>query len=257
MPPDYFNSPHGTRIAYRYTPGKSERNTLPGVVFLGGFRSDMDGTKACYLEQVCMRNGQAYLRFDYGGHGYSSGTFEDGTIGSWKQDAADIIDHIFGQRDVVLAGSSMGGWIALRLLLERSTHIKGVVGIAAASDFTRDIKNRISLQQQAILERKGYLELPSDYAEVPYTITRALLEDGEQQAVLNKAHTIDVPLVLIHGKQDTDVPWIKACDTAAAFNGPDTRVILIEKAGHRLSEPENLQVIANELANIHRLYRAF
>ncbi|SEN46924.1 Pimeloyl-ACP methyl ester carboxylesterase [Nitrosomonas marina] len=246
----YYDSPHGTRIAYCFTPGKTDRDTSPGIVFLGGFRSDMNGTKARFLEQICAQSGQSYLRFDYGGHGSSSGVFEQGTVGSWKQDAVDIIDHVFAQRGVVLVGSSMGGWIALRLLLERLVQVKGVIGIAAAPDFTRDIKNRMTSPERASLTRNGYLELPSAYAETPYIVTRALLEDGERQAVLDKVHEIQVPLVLIHGKQDADVSWKKARDTATAFKGPDTRVLLIDEAGHRLSKPENLRVIANELARI-------
>ncbi len=253
MKPSHYSSPHGIRIAYHYTPGKTERVGLPGVVFLGGFRSNMNGIKARYLEQICKRHGQAYLRFDYSGHGCSSGTFEDGTIGSWAQDATDIIDHIFGQHAVILVGSSMGGWIALRLLLNRTVPIRGIIGIAAAPDFTRDIWHRMSRQDRKILARNGYLEIPSDYTQEPYRISRTLLEDGEQQSVLSKTCTIQVPLVLIHGKQDTDISWKKADDTASVFNGPGTRVILVESGDHRLSEPENLRLIENELTTLSNL----
>ena len=254
MPPCYYRSPHGTRIAFHYTPGMSGRNSLPGVVFLGGFRSDMNGTKARHLEQFCARNGQAYLRFDYSGHGRFGGAFENGTIGSWTQDATDIIDHVFEQRAVILAGSSMGGWIALRILLDRPARVYAVIGIAAAPDFTRDIKNRMTPSDHEMLERNGYVEIPSDYAQNPYIFTRSLLKDGEQQAVLDSTYHIQVPLVLIHGRQDTDVPYKKAGDTASAFKGPNTRVILIEQAGHRLSEPENLRVIETELIRVSGLH---
>lgn len=253
MSPSYYNSPHGTRIAYHFTPGKTLQNPAPGIVFLGGFRSNMEGTKARYLEQVCTRNKQAYLRFDYGGHGYSDGMFEDGTISSWTQDAADIIEHVFGQYNIIFVGSSMGGWIALRLLLDRPAHIKGVIGIAAAPDFTQDIRNRMTPQDHAMLTGNGYLEIPNGYENNPAILTRSFLEDGEQQAILNKTHNIQVPLTLIHGKQDTDIPWKKALDIKSAFKGPDTRVILIEKANHRLSEPENLRTIEIEIARISGL----
>ena len=249
MPLCYYQSPNGTRIAYHYTPNKTIQN-IPGVVFLGGFCSNMDGIKARHLEQVCTQNGQAYLRFDYSGHGKSDGKFENGTIGSWTQDANDIINHIFGKQPVILVGSSMGGWIALRLLLNRSITIKGIIGIAAAPDFTLDIKKQMTPHDSQKLENNGYLERPSDYAHTPYIYTRTLLEEGKQQAILDKTHTVDVPIILIHGKQDTDVPWKKAYDTASVFNGPDTRVILVEKANHRLSEPENLHIIKAELTKI-------
>ena len=249
MPLCYYQSPNGTRIAYHYTSGKTIKNTL-GVVFLGGFCSNMDGIKARHLEQVCTQNGQAYLRFDYSGHGKSDGKFENGTIGLWIQDATDIISYIYGKQPVILIGSSMGGWIALRLLLNRSIPIKGIIGIAAAPDFTRDFENQITPQDHQKLANDGYLKRPSNYAHTPCIYTHTLLEEGKQQTILNKIHTVHVPIVLLHGKQDTDVPWKKAYDTASAFNGPDTRVILIEKGDHRLSKPENLHIIEAELTKI-------
>jgi len=253
MSPSYYHSPHDVRIAYHYTPNQEESGNPPGVVFLGGFNSNMNGIKALFLEHVCARKGLAYLRFDYSGHGCSSGTFENGTIGSWMQDTIDIIGHIFGDRSVILVGSSMGGWIALRLLLNGSVSIKGLIGVAAAPDFTRDIQDRMTQQESEMLQRKGYFKMPSNYAQEPYKITRALLEDGKLQSVLNTVHRIKAPLTLIHGKQDTDVSWKKACDIASTIDGPNTRVILIEKGDHRLSEPENLHLVETELANITNL----
>ena len=148
-------------LAYIYTPPASAGATLPLVMFLGGYRSDMQGTKAEYLEQQCKARGQAYVRFDYSGHGQSQGEFDDGTIGSWLGDATDILDHV-ASGPVVLVGSSMGGWIALLLAQKRAAMMHALIGIAAAPDFTEDIYCRLNGAQRQELEENGVAYVPND-----------------------------------------------------------------------------------------------
>jgi len=249
----YYNSPSGTKLAYVHTLPLKEGERLPAVVFLGGFKSDMAGTKAIYLEEHCKGRGQEFLRFDYSGHGKSSGDFSKGTIGSWKQDAMDIISHVLKDRDIILVGSSMGGWIALRLLIENPSHICAVVGIAAAPDFTKDIENMMSKEDHEMMERLGRLEIPNDYSDEPYIFTRKLLEDGREQSLLDERHNIGAPLVLIQGKLDRDVPWKKAIIIKEYFIGSDTEIIFIEDGDHRLSREEDLKVIDAQVRKLSGL----
>ncbi|MGH1376007.1 MAG: alpha/beta hydrolase [Alphaproteobacteria bacterium] len=230
------------KIAYIHIPAGKTGKEVPAVMFLGGFKSDMEGTKAIYLQEQCQKRGQEFLRFDYTGHGISDGAFIDGTIGKWAQDAIDIFDNIVS-RDVILVGSSMGGWISLLLLLKRSQHIKGVIGIAAAPDFTTDIENKMTDDQRQMVIEKDRLEVPNDYSDEPYIFTRALLEDGKAQSLLTKTHDINAPLTLIQGKKDADVAWEKALKIKECFQGPETEIIFIEDGDHRLSRPEDLKKI--------------
>ncbi|PCJ03285.1 MAG: alpha/beta hydrolase [Alphaproteobacteria bacterium] len=212
-------------------------------MFLGGFKSDMAGTKALYLEEKCSARGQEFVRFDYTGHGVSDGAFVDGTISAWRQDALDILDHVVTGRDVVLVGSSMGGWIALRILLERPDRVKGLVGIAAAPDFTKDVEEQMSAADRQMMADLGRLEIPNDYSDEPYIFTKALLEDGQEQSLLHKTYRISCSLTLIQGKLDADVPWEKACRIKECFQGPNTDIIFIEDGDHRLSRDDDLAVI--------------
>src|SRR3984957_19593812 len=154
----------------------------PTVIFLPGFRSDMTGDKATALAAFCAEHGQAMLRFDYSGHGASGGSFEDGTIGRWADDALAVIDRLTSG-PLVLVGSSMGGWIALLVALARKDRIAGLIGIAAAPDFTEAIWSAMTGEQRAILGRDGVMQRPSQYGE-PYPITRALIEDGRRRLLL-------------------------------------------------------------------------
>ena len=253
MSPSYYETPTGRRLAYVHTPHSSDGAGLPTVVFLGGFKSDMEGTKATHLEQLCADQGQEFLRFDYSGHGQSDGAFVDGTIGAWKQDAIDIMDHVLKGRRAIVIGSSMGGWIALRLLSEGREDIKGVIGIAAAPDFTKDIENKMSEAEKEMMNRIGRLEVPNDYSDEPYIFTQALLKDGAHQSVLDQEHVISVPLVLIQGKLDVDVPWEKALKIEEKFQGPDTKIIFIEDGDHSLSRPQDLSILSQEVKRLSEL----
>jgi len=244
----YLDRDNAETLAYIHSSAKNK--DLPAILFLGGFKSDMDGTKALYLEKKCINSAQEFLRFDYSGHGISKGDFVDGTIGSWLGDAQNMIDQIIKSKEIILVGSSMGGWIALRLLLQNQERVKGVVGIAAAPDFTRDIKAQMTTEQHNIIEKTGRLEEPNDYSDEPYIFTKALLDDGEKQSLLHDTYNVTTPITLIQGKLDADVPWKKAEAIKASFGPSNVNIIYIEDGDHRLSRDEDLAIINAEVETI-------
>ena len=258
MKPSYLYREDKPRLAFFYTApdrGKTGGN-LPMVMFLGGFKSDMGGSKATYLEESCKKRGQAYLRFDYSGHGLSGGDFTDGSIGQWKEDALDVLDHVVKQespdKGVILIGSSMGGWIAMHLLLERDKLIKAMIGIAAAPDFTKWIEEKLSDAQKEIIDEQGFVNIPNDYSDQPYVITKKLLKDGREQFLLNKKHSINAPITLIQGKKDKDVPWQTAIEIKNHFQGSPINIIFVDDGDHRLSRIQDLKLIDKELEKMSR-----
>lgn len=254
MSVQYFSRAKKPKLAYIYSPATSMRENAPLVVFLGGFRSDMSGTKATYFEQQCKARGQGYLRLDYNGHGLSGGKFEEGTIGSWKDDALAVLDHVWPNKPVVLVGSSMGGWIALLVALTRPEHIHGIVGIAAAPDFTRDLyEKHLTPAQRKQMDDTGYAEVPNEYSEEPYIFTRALIEDGKQNALLNKNYNLNFPIQLVQGKLDPDVPWETALNIQKAFGKSNTDIDFIEDGDHRLSRPQDLALIDHYIQKLSDL----
>lgn len=214
--------------------------SMPGVVFMGGFASDMTGIKAMTLDRFCRQRGQAYLRFDYRGHGASGGEFRDGTIGAWLQDSLDVIDKLTAGPQI-LVGSSMGGWLMLLLALRRSERIAGLAGIAAAPDFTEDIWQGFSKAQQDELMARGEVTRPSAYNDNPYIITRALIEDGRRHFLLDSEIALHCPVRLLHGMADADVSPAKSLRIAEKLRGNDAVVTLIKDGDHRLSRPQDLQ----------------
>lgn len=245
MNPAHLDLPDGRRLAYHRTPGRG-----PGVVFLGGFRSDMTGTKAQFLEAWARARGQAFLRFDYTGHGASSGDFEKGCIGDWTRDAADAIERLT-EGPQILVGSSMGGWIALLLVRWHPGRIAGIVGIAAAPDFTEDsMWAGFDSGQRDRLMRDGRIALLTDYAEEPYVITRRLIEDGRQNLVLRGPLDLDVPVRLLHGTGDTDVALSVPLRLIGHAQGSDLRLTVVKNADHRFSDPGDLELIARTLGEI-------
>ena len=235
-------------LAYHFTDGAAD---LPVVVFLGGYASDMDGTKATWLEGKAKDRGQAYLRLNYSGHGRSGGAFKDGTIGSWMHDAMDVIAHTCGgERPLILVGSSMGGWIGLLITLERPEQVRGLVGIAAAPDFTLEVEARLSAAQRQQMAELGYAEEPNEYSDEPYIFTRALIEDGRERLILEKRHQTSAKLIMLQGKQDADVPWEKAERICAAFDSPRTEVRFIDDGDHRLSRPQDLEMINQAIVDV-------
>jgi pimeloyl-ACP methyl ester carboxylesterase len=219
----------------------------PTVVFLPGFRSNMAGEKATALAAFCAARGQAMLRFDYSGHGASDGAFENGTIGAWAGDALAAIDTLT-EGPLVLVGSSMGGWIALLTAVARPARIAGLVGIAAAPDFTETLMwSAMAPPERAVLLRDGALRVPSQYGE-PYVITRALIEDGRGHLVLNEPISIECPIRLLHGQRDPDVPWEIALRIAEQVSSEDVRITLVKDGDHRLSREQDLVLLRATLA---------
>lgn len=235
--PNYLETPQGRRLAYHRTPGSG-----PGVVFLGGFVSDMQGTKAVHLEGWAKARGLPYLRFDYSGHGQSSGAFADGSIGDWTQDALAAIDALTDGPQV-LVGSSMGGWISLLCARARPQRLTGLVTIAAAPDFTEDsLLDRLSVAQREALARDGMVEFPSEYG-APYIITDRLIMDGRENLVLRSPLVLPFPVRLLHGTADADVDKSVGLALLNQAEGRDIRLTLIKDADHRFSTPDCLAMI--------------
>lgn len=239
--PEHIDA-NGRRIAYVSRAGKA-----PGVMFFGGFNSDMTGTKATGLEAYCTARGQAFVRFDYSGHGASSGRFEDGTIGDWAADAIAVFDQAAAGRQIIV-GSSMGGWIGLLTALARPEKVAAFVGIAAAPDFTQDMMwadYGEDVREQ--LRREGVYYEPSEYGEEPYPITMKLIEEGRDHLVLRAPIPLRCPVRLIQGQQDTSVPWQTALTLAERLESDDVEVTLIKDGDHRLSAPEDLARLTRTL----------
>jgi pimeloyl-ACP methyl ester carboxylesterase len=236
--------PDGRRIAYHRLAGEG-----PATVFLGGFRSDMTGTKATFLEARARAQGRAFLRFDYTGHGASSDRFEDGTIGGWADDAAEAVERLT-EGPVVLVGSSMGGWIALLLAL-RLARVAGLVGIAAAPDFTEDLMwARFTEAEKRDLATRGFVEERSAYSPEPDVITRRLIEEGRDRLVLRGRLALPFPVRLLHGTADDDVPASVALRLLAHAESPDMRLTLVKGADHRFSTEECLALIAQAVEEV-------
>jgi pimeloyl-ACP methyl ester carboxylesterase len=239
----------GATIAYAATPGKPP-GTLPGVVFLGGFMSDMTGTKAMMLEAFCRARGQAFLRFDYFAHGASSGDFAEATVGRWRDDALCVLDRLT-EGPQILVGSSIGGWVMLLAALTRPERVAGLVGIAAAPDATEDLMwPRLSPDQRAAIERDGEVRIPSAYDPGGYLITQRLIEDGRRHLVLRGPLAIACPVRLLHGMQDPDVPWQTSLRLAERLAGRDVTVTLTPAGDHRLSSDADLARLRAAVAEI-------
>jgi len=224
----------------------------PTVVFLGGFRSDMTGTKAMALEAWAQKRGQGYLRFDYLGHGQSSGRFEDGTIGRWLDDSLAAIDGLTNGK-LVLVGSSMGGWLSLLAARARPDRVAGLVLISAAPDFTeRMLLKELSPEDRAILERDGRLERPSQYSPEPSVFTWKLIEEGRQHLLLDKPLILPCPVRLLHGQSDPDVPWEYSLQIAQHLEAPEVVTTFVKGGDHRLSTPAD---IARLIATVEELAR--
>ncbi|MBL4614807.1 MAG: alpha/beta hydrolase [Magnetovibrio sp.] len=211
----------------------------------------MDGTKALALESWCQAHGRSFLRFDYRGHGQSSGTFEDGCIGDWAQDAVYVLDHLT-EGPQILVGSSMGGWIMLLVALERPERLRALVGLAAAPDFTEDLMcSELNAEQRVEMERDGQVILPCDYdPSEPYIITKRLIEDGRTHLLLRDPLNIQLPVRLIQGMKDTDVPWQTALKIHDVLVSEDVEIQFVKNGDHRLSENHDLKRLTRTLENM-------
>lgn len=245
--PAWLTLPEGEWLAFRASPG-----TGPGVVFCGGFTSDMEGTKACALEDHCRDRGAAFVRFDYRGHGRSSGRFEDGTIGGWTADALAVIDRCTAG-PLVLVGSSMGGWIMTLAALARPSRVAGLVGIAAAPDFTADLLvPRLGEAGRRALATGGGVVVPNPYGDAPTRLGATFFADAERHRVLPGPLPLTCPARLLHGLADQEVPWQQSVRLAEALGG-ETTVTLVKGGDHRLSDPPHLARLFGAVDELRRL----
>lgn len=234
----------GVALAWVRTPGRG-----PTTVFLPGYMSDMSGAKAMVVEAFCVEHGLGCLRLDYSGHGSSGGAFIDGTVGRWTEDALTLIDRLT-TGPLVLVGSSMGGWIALLAALARPARIAGLIGIAAAPDFTEDLMWQTMMPaERAQLERDGVLQVPSLYGD-PYPVTAALIADGRTRLLLDKPIPLHCPVRLLHGQRDPDVPWQTSLCQAERLQSDDVQVTLVKDGDHRLSRPSDLALLRRMLGEL-------
>jgi pimeloyl-ACP methyl ester carboxylesterase len=224
----------GERLAWRKVDGAG-----PTVVWLGGFRSDMAGTKAQVIADWALERGRAYVRFDYFGHGESSGDFQHGTITRWREDALTVLDEL-APGPVTLVGSSMGGWIACLVAAAIPERVRSMVLIAPAPDFTEKLMSpEISEKDRETLQVTGVFLRESAYGD-PYPITRQLLEDGARWSILDNPVPIEAPVRILQGGADPDVPWRHALSLAQAIKGEDVVFTLVKDGDHRLSRPQDL-----------------
>lgn len=245
MQPSFLESTNNNRIAYVLNDGK-----LPCVVFFGGFKSDMTGTKAVTLEKYCIEEGQMFVRFDYTGHGQSSGEFKNGTIGQWKKDALAVINKINADK-YIFAGSSMGAWISMLCAREMPGKIGGLVGIASAPDFTEKlIWEKLNADQQTELQKNGVYYAPSCYGEEPYPIMLNLIEEARDHLLLDNNINLDIPVRLLHGTEDEDVPWEFSTRILQRISSKNAALTLIKGGNHRLSEPAQLNMLCEAVKTL-------
>ncbi len=241
---EFLETAQGRRLAYHKSEGAG-----PTVVFLGGLKSDMEGTKAVHLEAWARARGQSFLRFDYSGHGESSGSFEEGCIGDWHQDTVASVSALT-DGPLIVVGSSMGGWLALLLAREFPDRIAGMVTIAAAPDFTEDgYWASFSAEQKVALETVGHVELPSDYME-PYVITKRMIVDGREHLVLRDPLRLPFPVRFLQGTADTAVSTETAVRLLERAESPDMRLLLVKDADHRFSDDRCLGLIEDAVLDV-------
>ena len=238
---EFLEGPQGRRIAYNRVEGAG-----PGVLFLGGFKSDMQGTKAVFLEEWARATGRNFLRFDYSGHGESGGAFEDGSIGDWFADASAAISALT-EGPQILIGSSMGGWISLLVARAMPDRVAGLVGIAAAPDFT---EWGFTAAEKAIILAEGALIEDTPYGDQPYVTTRAFFQSGEANRLLEAEIPLTCPVRLLHGQEDGDVPPEISLRLSVALASDDVQVILVKGGDHRLSRDSDIALLIDTVARL-------
>lgn len=248
--PTYLKLPDGHKIAYHKTSAKDSEK--PCIIFVHGFRSDMEGTKALALEYTCNQEGFAYVRFDCSGHGKSSGTFTDGTIGQWKNDLLAVIDEV-SEGPLVLVGSSMGAWLMILAALERKNRVAGLIGIASAPDFIEElIWKKLTTKEKHILQKDGIYDLANSSVKEgvklePCLITQPMVEEAKNHLVLRGNIDLHCPVRLIHGQKDIDVPYGYALLLAEKIVSKNVDIILSKSGEHRMSKPEDIQLLTQTL----------
>jgi len=232
------------RIAIRHRQG-----TSPGLVWLGGYRSDMIGTKAQALDEWAAQNGHACCRHDYSGHGESGGEFMDGTISRWLEESLAVFDSKCGEGSHVLVGSSMGGWVALRMVEElsrrsESHRVKALLLLAPAPDFTHELmKPQLSDDQKTQLETRGFMEEPSEYSDEPNIFTKALFDDGDENRVMKGMIETGCPVHILQGMEDPDVPYTHAMKLITYLPNENVSMTLVKDGDHRLSRDQDIALL--------------
>jgi len=233
------------RLAYQRQVGREGK---PGILFLGGFGSDMTGTKAGFLAQYCFDHALSFVRFDYRGSGQSTGKFTDATIGAWFDDSLAVFDHLTNGLQIVV-GSSMGGWLGLLLANARTERVKALIGIAAAPDFTEELVwNKLTKSQRQRLELEGQIYEDNAPPDHRLPITLNLIEEARRHLVFRTPFQLACPLRLLQGSNDEEVPPSYANRIASHVTQDDKRVILVENGDHRLKRPEDLALLAKVIA---------
>lgn len=245
---DVGKNAHCRQIAVHKNEGRT-----PGVMWLSGFKSDMSGTKAEALAEFGRDQGREVVRFDYSGHGQSGGDFENACVSDWLEEARAVFEECCGE-STVLVGSSMGGWIALllALALKESGRIKGLVLIAPAVDFTEELmwKQRFTEEIRNTILRDGRWQQPSDYSDAPYVITRKLIEDGRSHLLLGSPLHLGVPVTILQGVKDPDVPMAHAQRLVDALPLDDVTLSLVPDGDHRLSRPEDIVLLLRAVEGV-------
>ena len=218
-----------------------------GVLFLGGFRSDMNGTKATFLEDWCIEQKYNFLKFDYSGHGDSSENFESGCITDWSNDASAVLDQLTNGPQI-LVGSSMGGWISLILGKQGHKRIISFIGIAAAPDFTENsMWTNLDTKARDDLKTYGKIQLESEYSSEPYVITEKLISDGRSNLIMNSKLEAPFSVRLLQGMRDTDVHFSTAIKLCEHISHDDVEVVLVKNADHQFSSPHCLEVLKSTI----------
>lgn len=242
---EHLDTTQGRRLAFQRSEGAS-----PTIVWLGGFRSDMTGSKAGHLHREAARAGRAFLSFDYSGHGQSEGVFAELAVGDWIADALAMLDART-EGPLILVGSSMGGWIALHCALQRPERVKGLVLIAPAADMTeRLMKPELPEEGRRAIAQTGQWERPTIYDGGPYIVTRRLLEEGANHLLLHQPIPFSGPVRMLHGQADPDVPWRLSLEIAERLTSEDVRVTLVKAGDHRLSTEPDLQLLATTVGEL-------
>jgi pimeloyl-ACP methyl ester carboxylesterase len=245
----FLNAEHGTTIAWT---GQTI-DGQPTIVFFAGHGSDMDGTKALAVDAWARENEYGIIRFDYFGHGRSSGDFLDGTISIWRRDCLAVLDHLTSG-PVIIVGSSLGGWLMMLAARDRPERIAGLIGVAAAPDFTDDlIWDALTTEQQKRMQREGQIALPNPYSPEDVIIPYNLIVDGRDNFVLRDPQQTPFPVRLLHGMHDAEVPPETAEVLARNLDGDDIEVLQVRDAGHRFSEPEQIDILIGTLSEVMQI----
>ena len=251
-PIKFFNNSKNLKIAYIARKHTNSKHLVPAIVFLSGYRSDMRGKKASYADILAQNTPFDYLRFDYSGHGESDGTFTELTLSDWINDSQEIIEYVFGtKRPLVLVGSSMGGWIAIKLFERLKNPITHFIALAPAPDFSNILmqtqRNQDAFKQDLIT--KGYVQQKCDYEGMDFIITEKFLTDADKNAVLDKPIHFEGNVHIIQGMNDCDVPFRHALLLCEKLTTKNVKIELLKSSNHRLSEPDELICLKNAILN--------